>query len=65
MKYIIKNIKFNNYYHSNICESYHFVLDRDDAYICQNKWEANRIVKQFKNADNYEIIKVRKDRRKK
>lgn len=59
MNYILKNIKYNTYFNKKINNQLcHFACNIDEAFIFKNKKEANKILIQFKNKNNFEILKV-------
>ena len=59
MNYILKNIKHNTYFNKKINNQlYHFVCNIDEACTFKNKKEANKILIQFKNKNNFEILMV-------
>lgn len=55
MQYLIRNISLHTYYARKLDDKYHFVQDKENAYIFKNKWEANKILKQLN--DKFEIIR--------
>ena len=59
-KYIIKNIKYNNYFQKELTHGFHWVLDMREAYIFENKNEANKAHKKMKNLRQYENLKIEK-----
>ena len=63
MKYIIHNIKYDNYFNKKLKNGYHFVQDISEAYVFKNKKEANSILKLFKMKDNYELVIIKNERR--
>ena len=55
MQYLIRHKENKMYYAKDILKNYHFVEDKENAYIFKNKWEANRKLKELGN--NFEIVK--------
>lgn len=58
MKYLIKNKKYNTYYSKQISNLFHFVVNEKVAHTFKNEEAANKIMKLFKNKDNFEIVKM-------
>ena len=65
MECLIKNKELKCYFNSKNSCLFHFVLDIDDAYIFENKWDANRMLKQMKNLREYKNLEVIKYEKKK
>ena len=58
MRYLIRNKKYNNYFARKITDDMlHFVEDKSEAHSFRGKTDANKIIKLFKNKDNYEIVR--------
>lgn len=55
MQYLIRNINLHTYYARKLDDKYHFVQDKENAYIFKNKWEANRKLKEL--GSNFEIVR--------
>ena len=65
MECLIKNKELKCYFNSKNSCLFHFVLDIDDAYIFENKWDANRMLRQMKNLREYKNLEVIKYEKKK
>lgn len=61
--YLLKNKK-NNIYYSNFVTKglYHFVRDITEAKMFVSKRDANRMLKNFNNPDNFEIIGYKREK---
>lgn len=54
--YLLKNKKYNNYYSNFVTKGqYHFVRDVLEAKKFISKRDANKMLKNFNNPDNFEI----------
>lgn len=65
MECLIKNKELKCYFNSKNSCLFHFVLDIDNAYVFENKWDANRMLKQMKNLREYKNLEVIKYEKKK
>ena len=56
--FIIKNEKYNNYYKSTIKDSYHFVLDIEQAKKFKELDQAIEVLESMKKLRNKDFIKI-------
>lgn len=56
-KYVIKNIKLNNYFNKNVTSDVrHFVRDIEDAKMFDSKKIALQQIDKFTHKENYEVV---------
>lgn len=60
--WIIKNKKFNNYYHSTIEKKiHHFTTDCEKAHKFKTKGNANKQLEKFKKLREYSNFEIMKE----
>lgn len=59
MEYIIKDVKNSIYFQKHLFESSnHWVFDKDEAHVFENKWEANKIMRTLSNKRNFKYFVI-------